>query len=440
MDTAIGILGVAALVALNGWFVAAEYALVTVRPTRVEQLVSERRLGALSLQHAVDHLESYIATCQLGITVASLALGWIGEPALAGLIEPAVGGIASHAVAAAITFLVITTLLVAAGELAPKGLALQHTERVALLIAGPLGVFRSVFRPAIWVLTNIGWGIARVAGVRRGAARETAFDATELVLLLRESRQAGEIDEQQLGLIERSLRFSGLSVEQAMIPRTEVLAIPFESTVAEATALARESRHSRYPVFRDSIDDIAGVLHLRDMLFATAETPIAEIVRDPLVLPGQAAVADLLRQMRDRRVHIAIVVDEYGGTDGIVTLEDVVEELIGELQDEFEPRELAGRPARARRAGVVRLSGLDATDVLEEQLGVTVEEGQYQTVAGYVVDQLGRIPEVGDSIEAGGYRITVTEMDELRVAALEATRLPTAQPSEESQASDRPTD
>lgn len=423
MDTTAGLLAVAVLVALNGWFVASEYALVTIRPTRVQQLLSEGRVGASHLKHAIDHLESYIATCQLGVTVASLSLGWIGEPALANLIEPAIGGVASHAAATAVTFLMITTLLVAAGELAPKGLALQHTERVALMIAAPLGLFRTAFRPVIWVLTTIGWGIARVAGVRQGVAHQSAFDATELVLLMRESRRAGEIDEQQLGLIERSLRFSDLTVEQTMIPRTEVDAIPLDSTVQAATALARESRHSRYPVFRDSIDDIAGVLHIRDMLFAEPGAPIAGIVRDPLIVPGQAAVSDLLREMRERRVHFAVVVDEYGGTDGIVTLEDVVEELIGELQDEFEPR---ARVAERQPDGVVRFSGLDRLDTLRERLSVTVPEGQYQTVAGYVVDRLGSIAQVGDAIEVGGYRITVTEMDGLRVAALTARPLPPA--------------
>ena len=418
LEVGVGLLAVLALVFANGFFVAAEFALVTVRRTRVDQLVEERRAGAGSVRDAVIHLDSYIAACQLGITVASLALGWIGEWALAGLLDPLVGGLGAHAASVTVVFVIITALHVIAGELAPKGVALQYPERVALAIAGPLRLFRALFRPAIWLLNESGWLVARAVGVSADVGEERHLGAAELLRAIEASTEAGELKDEDRFLMARVLRFRNLTAEQVMVPRTELLALPVETSSAEALRFVAESHHSRYPVYRDSIDDVIGVLHVRDLVLAEEHATIEPLLRQPLIVPTQASVSELLTEMRERRTHFAIAVDEYGGTDGIITLEDVLEEIVGELQDEFEQEP----PAVQRRpGGRVRFRGLDSVDVLDELLGVEVETGPYKTVAGYILEQLGRFPEAGDSVEIAGHRLTVIEMDGLRIATVEAT-------------------
>ena len=415
-----GLLAVLLLVLLNGFFVSAEFALVTVRSTRVQQLLAAGTPGARNVDDGIRNLDSYIAACQFGITLASLALGWIGEPALAGLLDPAFGAIGAHAVAVVIAFVLITALHVVAGELAPKGVALQYPERVALLVVGPLRLFRAVFRPAIWLLNESGWAVSALLGVDRSVESDEHLGAEELRLVVRASRDAGELNAQQEFMLQRVIRFSGLSVESVMTPRPEVIAIPADTPVAEATAFAKEHRHSRYPVFRDDLDNVTGVLHARDLLLVEGDASLDELTREPLMVPAQMSVQELLRLMRVRRTQFAIAVDEYGGTDGIVTLENVLEEIVGELQDEFEaPSEIAVR----RPGGIVRIDAAESVDALGELLNIEVEPGPYKTVAGLLLEHFREIPEVGDTADLGGYRFAVVEMDDLRIAAVEAREL-----------------
>ena len=426
LETGGGLLAVLFLVSLNGFFVSAEFALVTLRRTRVQQLLAEGRPGAGNVDDGVRHLDSYIAACQLGITIASLALGWIGEPALAGLLDPIFGAVGAHALGVAVAFVVITALHVVVGELAPKGVALQYPEQVAIAVTGPLRLFRAVFRPAIWVLNEAGWLVARLMRVNRDATAYGHFGADELRLVVQASADAGALDEQQQFMLQRVIRFAGLSVESVMTPRPEVTAITGDSTTDEAIAFAKQHRHSRYPVYRDDLDNVIGVLHARDLLLADPDTPLRSLLRDPLAVPGQINVQELLRLMRVRRTQFAIVVDEYGGTDGIVTLENVLEEIVGELQDEFEvPEEVAVR----RPGGVVRIDAAESVDMLAELLGIEVEPGPYNTVAGLVLELLGEIPEVGATVDVDGHRFTVVKMDELRIASVEVRQLSPASDS-----------
>ena len=426
-----GLLAVAILVFVNGFFVAAEFALVTVRQTRVQQLVAEGRPGARNVEDGITHLDSYIAACQLGITMGSLALGWIGEPALAGLIEPVIGAVAGHAVAVAVAFAIITALHVIAGELAPKGVALQYPEQTAVIIAGPLRLFRAVFRPVIYALNESGWVVARLLGVDRAAGQRGHFGADELRLVVQASAEAGALNEQQQFMLQRVIRFADLTVENIMTPRTEMIAIDAGTSTEDAIAFAKAERHSRYPVYRNDLDDVIGVLHARDLLLAESDMPLSSLLRDPLIVPAQIDVQELLRLMRVRRTQFAIVLDEYGGTDGIVTLENVLEEIVGELQDEFEVPE---EPAVRRAGGIVRIDAAEGLDVLDDLLGLEVEPGPYNTVAGLVLELLGDIPDVGATAEFEGYRFTVVEMDELRIALVEAQpidrRRPRAQPQQ----------
>jgi putative hemolysin len=420
-----GLVAVVVLVFLNAFFVAAEFALVTVRRTRVEQLVSEGRLGARNVEDALAHLDSYNAACQLGITLASLALGWVGEPALAHLVEPLFGNLGGHAVAVGVSFAIITALHVGAGELAPKGIALQFPEGVAIVVAGPLRVFRAVFRPAIWVLNEGGWLLLRVVGVKRVTENHAYIGGEELRLVVQASAQAGAIEMGEQFLLERVLKFGDLTVADIMVPRTELVALPVETSTAEAIAAVAEHHYSRYPVFRKDVDDLIGVLHVRDLLVAAPAASLEGLLRDPLVVPSNVSLERLLTEMRARRNHFAVAVDEFGGTDGIVTLENLLEAIVGEMADEFEqvpPPEPIQRPG-----GRIRIDGMESVDTLTELLGVTPEPGQYHTVAGYVLDRIGRIPAVGEGVELGDYRLTVVEMDGLRIATVEAS--PVAAPT-----------
>ena len=278
-----GLLAVLALILINGFFVAAEFAFVTVRRTRVEQPVSEGRPGAASVQDAVHHLDGYIAACQLGITVASIALGWVAEPLLAGLIEPAFGTIGAHGLTVFAIFGIITVLHVVVGEQAPKLIALQNPERFALATAGPVRVVRALFRPAIWFLNVLTWAVAGAVGVTRDDGEEQHLGASELRLVVRASVGAGELDRNEQFLLERVLRFRHLTVENVMIPRTELLALRVETSTAEAKVFVGEHRHSRYPVYRDSIDNVVGVLHVRDLVHAQdSDTLQPLLLRQPL--------------------------------------------------------------------------------------------------------------------------------------------------------------
>lgn len=420
-----GLAAVVVLVLVNGFFVAAEFALVTVRRTRVEQLVAEHRPGAQSVSDAIHHLDSYIAASQLGITMASLGLGWIGEPALAGVLEPVLGRLGGHA-AAIVTFVIITALLVIAGELTPKAIALQYTERTALITAGPFRLFRWLLRPVIWLLNEGGWLASGAVGVRRGVEQRAAsIGAEELRLVLRSSVEAGALEREQQYLLERVLRFGTLTVGAVMVPRTEVVSLPASTTLEQARAMIAEHHHSRYPVYRGDLDHVIGVLHARDLVLAHGQGTIEPYVRPTFHIPTQVSIDELLTMMRATRSHFAIAVDEFGGMDGIVTLENVLEEIVGEIQDEFEEPEPT---PQQQPGGVTRIDGLDGVDVLRELLGFEPEPGPYNTVAGFVLERLGSMPRVGDTVEAAGYRFRVAEMDALRIAVIEATPLASVPP------------
>lgn len=413
-----GLLVVAVLVLACAFFVAAEYSLVTIRRTRVEQLIAEGRLGAGAVADAVANLDSYLATCQIGITMSSLSLGFVGEPALAHIFEPLTGRIGGHALAVGLSFFFVTALEVIAGELAPRGLALQYPERLALVLATPLRVLRVVLRPIVWLLNESGWLLLRLIGVPRNIGGHSAhIGADELRLVVQASAQAGAIDMGEQFLLERVLKFSDLTVASIMIPRTDLVALAEHISTAEAIAAVAEHHYSRYPVYRKDMDDLIGVLHVRDLLGAAPAPTIVGLLREPLVVPSQLSVQRLLTEMRARRNHFAVAVDEFGGTDGIVTLEDVLEAIVGEMADEFEqaPPQSVRRPG-----GRIRIDGMESVDSLPELLGVTAEPGQYHTVAGYVLDLIGHIPAVGESVDLGDYRVTVLEMDGLRIATVEA--------------------
>jgi CBS domain containing-hemolysin-like protein len=436
MGSLLGVSAVVVLVLANGFFVAAEFAIVAVRRSRLEQLAEEGRRGAKVAQDVVRHLDRYIAACQLGITMASLALGWIGEPALARqlepLLEPLAGRFAwatAHGIAIGAAFTVITALHIVLGELAPKGLALQHPEGTTLWVSRPLRWFYNVFRWPIGVLNAVGNAVLRLFGMRPASGEELVHSADELQLLLAASEQAGAVEPSEARIASRAFQYADVTAGELLTPRTEVEAVPVTSTLAELLARARAARHSRLPVYEESLDHTLGVLYLRD-LFRFLDPPaqpfdLRPVMRPVLTVPTTKRADALLEEMRAARQELAMVVDEYGGTAGVITLHDLLEGLVGRIDEESPmPGERTAAPPTAPDGSQV-FDGLTRLREFEEATGIEVPEEDRQaadTVGGLIMLRLGRLPRPGDEVEIGGRRLRVERLRRHRVA--EARLLP----------------
>jgi CBS domain containing-hemolysin-like protein len=431
VSSTLGLVAVVVLVLLNGFFVATEFSIVAVRRSRLEQLVQEGHPGAATARDVVGHLDSYIAATQLGITMASLALGWIGKPALATLIDPLLVALfgytdstAAHAVSAAIAFTVITMLHIVIGELMPKGLALQRPEGTTLWVAGPIKLFYAVFRWPINLLNAIGNGALKAFGLQPASGHEMVHSVEELRLLVTGMQQAGVVEASEARIAARAFAFGDRTAGGLMTPRTEMEAVPVTATIDQLLALAETTRHSRLPVYEGSNDKVLGVLHVRELFKyrnVAAETFDARVLVRPVPSVPESKHADsLLEEMRVRRCHIAMVVDEFGGTAGIVTLEDLVEALVGPVGEE---PSVDGAPVvgAIETDGSVLLDGLTRLHEFEELVGRRLPEGvrdEVETVGGLVAAVLGRIPEVGEQATVVGRTLRVEARDGLRVAAL----------------------
>lgn len=432
-----GLLAVFVLVAANGFFVAGEFALVKVRKTRVDQLVAEGKSAAKLVQRQVEHLDSYIAATQLGITLASLALGWVGEPALAHLIEPLFQGIAgegakdvANTVGIAVSFALITTFHIVLGELVPKSIALQRSEGTALFIARPLYLFGRIFQPFIMLMNGIGNLVVRLLGMHSANEHGSIYSVEELEMLVSQSREAGVLNTNEEVMLRRVFDFGDKTANQVMMPRTEIVGVPKGLSLNKLVEIASKERYTRYPVYDGTLDNIIGVIHIKD-LFALLhqrqqDAPDMgttfdqkQILRPVLRVPETVLIDHLLTQMRAKQVHLAVLIDEYGGTAGIVTLEDILEELVGEVQDEFDTRAEGSRPQIEILAdGSSSVNGLMTIEEFSDHFGLTLSSTDYETVAGYVFGQLGHTGVVGDEIVLAPYRIWVEEIDDLRIARL----------------------
>ena len=335
LSVAARLVAVMLLVLANGFFVAAEFSLVTVRRTRAEQLAEEGHPLGPTLLRAVRNLDPFIAATQLGITMASITLLWIGEPAVASLLIPVLGlilpedvaAVGAHSVAVVIAFLFITTLHIVLGELAPKSIALQRPESTALIVVRPVEAFLTVFKPFIWLLNTSGNLTLRLMGIRPAPGTHLVHSVEELKLMVIASRQAGLLSEREEDMIERLLDFSEVRAHHIMVPRTEMVCVSLDVSPDEFFTLVSTKGFDRYPVFQDDLDNIIGIVHARDVLrlmramgHRPLQPPVTEVMREPLVLPESLVVEDLLAELRSRRRHLAILVDEYGGTAGLVTL------------------------------------------------------------------------------------------------------------------------
>ncbi|MBK8030362.1 MAG: HlyC/CorC family transporter [Chloroflexi bacterium] len=431
MSTVLGLLGVLALVFMNGFFVAAEFAFVGSRKTRIAQMAQEGSAGAKSAQKAIEHLDSYIAATQLGITLASLGLGWIGEPAIAHLFEPIFERFLTEdaaltvgrTISVAISFAIVTTLHIVLGELAPKSIALNRPEEVSVIVARGATLFHNVFRPIIRVMNGVGNAVVRLIGIPPASGHQQVHSAEELEMLVHSSREAGLLQESEEVLLRRVFDFSEISVEEIMQPRVEIDAVDVATPLADLLALMVEQHHSRYPVYDDHIDNMIGVLYVKDLFDVFIKQPtllnggasafdLRPLLRKPLYVPMTLGVDKLLEDMRRTQTHLAIVIDEYGGVAGLATLDDILAELVGELSDEFDERETPVLPADQNI-----VDGLESMTAIIERFGEPGIEVESTTIGGYVAERLERIPLAGDTVAYGeAYDVVVLQMDGMRVS------------------------
>ncbi len=424
----INLLAALFLIVLNGFFVAAEFALVRTRETRIVQLEQEGSVQARVVHGALRDLDTYLSVCQVGITIASLALGWVGEPAMSALISPGLQalGITSEGLieitAVILGFVVITYAHLVFGEQAPKYFAIQRAEATAMWLSRPLKLFMFLFRPLVWLVnasTNL---ILRPWGIRLGEEME-AHSEEELRIMIDSSTSSGVLDPQEHEYLNNVFDFGDTIAREVMVPRPDIEALPSDAPLEELVDRAAFGRYTRYPVYDDDLDHVLGAVHVKDLFRAAKEDgngfDLSPLIRDCLVVPETKRIEEILREFQKRKLQMAIVIDEWGSVEGLVTIEDIVEELVGEIQDEFDEDEAAIEPLGN---GTYAIDGrIPITDV-NEYFELDLPHEDFDTIGGYILGALGRPPEPGDTVEAEGVALRVKNVDGPRVSTLTLER------------------
>ena len=417
-----------ALVVLNGFFVAAEFALVRVRDSRIQQLEQEGSARAAVVRGALRDLDAYLSVCQVGITMASLGLGWVGEPAVAHLIEPVLGaaGITGERVVSIIAFVlgfgIITYAHLVFGEQAPKYFSIQRAEGTALWISRPLKLFMVLFRPLVWVVNASTNFILRPWGIKLGEEME-AHSEEELRIMISSATASGELEPEEREYLNNVFDFGDRVAREIMVPRPDIEALSIDMSLPEMVDAAVFGRYTRYPVYEGDLDHVIGAVHVKDLLRAVRENPddfdVRTIIRDCLVVPENKPIEQILKEFQQRKLQMAIVIDEWGSVEGLITIEDVVEELVGEIQDEFDEGEAA---IEEIGDGIYAVDGrIPITDV-NEHFDLDLPHEDFDTIGGYVLGALGRPPEPGDAVEADGVTLHVKSVDGPRVSMLTLVR------------------
>ncbi len=435
MTLGLEILGALLLVAANGLFVATEFAITRIRLTQVSELEAQGKPGAKSLKHAVTHLDSYLAACQLGITISSIGLGVVGKPAFEQLLEPVTGPLGdwSYAVSFAAAFGIVTLLHVVLGELSPKSLAIARNTRTALVVAPPMRLFYLATKPVVDFFNYLGNLVLKPFGVP--PAREVGHaphSETELREILRESLAQGLLEKTDVEFTEGVFAFGDRQAHEIMVARPDIVAIPADLDGEACLRAVLESPHTRLPVHGESLDEIVGILHVRDFFAALHERGVenvrpAELVRPAHVVPETKDLASLLAEFRRTKQHMAIVVDEYGSVRGLVTLEDLLEEIVGEIEDEYDlPHDELEQLDETR----VLVDGTFPIEQFNERFGSALPSADYHSVGGLVFGELGRQAAPGDQVELDGVAFEVLEVDGPRIERLLATLAAREEPAE----------
>jgi magnesium and cobalt exporter, CNNM family len=428
MITLLKLTALVILVALNGFFVASEFSLVSVRRARMEARAAAGSKNARAALRLLDNPTIFISAVQFGITLASLALGWIGEPTVASILEPIASGIASegragsvaHVMAITIAFSAITFLHIVLGELMPKMVALERAERIALFCSRPLEIFAKVFSAPLWVLNSVGAALGRLIGLKSTLDHAAVYTETELRQLIDVARDSGYLRAEERRLIHRVFEFSDTLVREAMVPRTEMAAISADSSLEQITKAFDRYRYSRLPVYRESLDNVIGFIHSKDVmpyLLCPEKFRLEDVLQPPLYVVDTARLEDVLRQMQKAKAHFGFVVDEHGGLEGVITLEDLLEEIVGEISDEHD-EEVNEQITPAGENQYILAGGLAVRD-LNRRLKLSLPESEaYTTIAGFLMTEAGHVLKPGDTINYNGLVFFVDRVEQRRVISV----------------------
>jgi CBS domain containing-hemolysin-like protein len=434
------------LVLANGFFVAAEFALVSVRRTRIAELVASGNPRARWVHKAISDPDRFIAATQLGITLASLGLGWIAEPALGNFLEPLIALFpahieeqVAHSLSAGLSFAIVTFLHVVVGELAPKSIALQNPERTSLYVAQPTIWTERLFKPFIWALNGTGNALLRWVGVEPAAGHELVHSVEELKMLVRASTQGGVMGDEAEEMLTAVFDFGNLLVRQVMVPRTEMIAVQEDAHIKDILQLAVNNPYTKFPVYAENQDEILGVVNLKDLLVGinagqTQQKRARDVMREAIFIPETARVSTLLQLFRAQQRHMAVVLDEYGGTAGVVTLADLLEEIVGEVSDPFD----MGHDIQPLPDGSSLVDGLTLIEEVNAHFNLKLVDPYYDTIAGYLLGRLERLAHVGDAIQTDGVRLRVEAMDGFRIDRISITRINTSEVQQSQPIQDEP--
>jgi CBS domain containing-hemolysin-like protein len=410
------------LIVVNGFFVLAEFALVGARQTRLREKARQGNKGAKLAEVLIHRLDEVVAATQLGITVASLLVGWIGEQTLAEVFTRALGFlprslalITSHSVAAGLAFALITTMHVVVGELMPKSIAIGYPNRSAMVISRPIRIIMTVFKPFVWALNGAGTFGLKLFGLKPAKGHQMVHSVEELKLLIDASHEGGALDSLEKDLLQKVFKFTDLVARQVMVPRTEMAGIPSDAGILHVIEIEAKSGHTRFPVYEKDLDNIIGILHMKDIVFqAQTNAPflLTRFIKEAQFIPEAMPIVQLLTHFKQKHTQMVIVVDEFGGTSGLVTLEDVIEEIIGDFYDEHHPavhEVVSINDHEALLQSRVRLNDVN------DQFNLNLASDETDTIGGYVLEGLGKIPRVGDVIRAPGVSIKVEEMTHRKI-------------------------
>ena len=412
-------------VAINAFFVAAEFSIVKIRRSKLEEIDSHGHKKAKLAMKITSSLDSYLSATQLGITLASLALGWIGEPALAVIMDPLFGSwlkddpILMHSISVAVAFTIITLMHVVFGELVPKSIAIQKTETTVMLVVRPLYLFAQLFRPVIYLFDNMAAFALKLIGIHPAHNSDLVHSEEEIKLIAGASQRGGIIDKTESEIIKNAVDFSDKIAREIMVPRQDMECLYLESSYEENFDTVKKSNHTRYPVCDEDKDNIVGMVHLRDILMKEGEKDITKMLREVLFVPESLSVSEILHTMKRRRIHMAIVIDEYGGTSGLISMEDVLEELVGDIQDEHDTTDDVYE--KRLEDGSFEFLGMTLLDEALEYMGLRpLEEHEEDTIGGYVFGLLARKPKVGDTVDCPLCSFEILEIDGFRVKKVKA--------------------
>lgn len=420
------------LVLANGFFVAAEFAMVKVRNTRLESLILEGNRKAKFAQLLTKNLDAYLSACQLGITLSSLGLGWVGEPAIARMIEPYLRDFGFsdnliHTIAFAIAFSMITFLHIVLGELAPKSLAIQKSEGVTMWTAMPLLVFYKIMYPFIWFLNGTANRLLRLVGIQPAGEHEAAHTEEEIRILMEESHKSGYIDKTELALMDNIFDFAERNTREIMIPRTDMICLYSQNSFEENLEIALREQMTRYPVCNPNKDNINGFIHIKDLFAALSkgEKNLEKLIRPVISTPESMPISSLLKIMQKKGAQLAIVIDEYGGTAGLLTIEDILEEIVGEIRDEFDEERPSIEP---KEHGTFSVDGRLLLEEINDHFNLRIHCEDIDTIGGWIYSQVETPPKINQRVEFEGYEFIITEVDNLRITRVLVKKLKTLEP------------